>query len=617
MIPSPSIALALLFLTGAGPQAAPQDADSEPKERSFKDSAGRERARVRETLIGFNDPSMNEESFIASKDGRRVAYMIMAGESMAVVADGVKGEVFEGIASDSLKFSADGKHFAYVGTRPGKMYAVFDGKAFEYRTVSKHGIEFAPEGGRGGWVGSREGHQYAVVDGVESQPYDSVTAQGLVFSSDGKRYAYAASSGGKFLVVADGEDGPLFDSVAGLRFTPHGHHVLYLAVREGKRFAVVDTNVYGPYDELRTSTGTREKEKGVGENPMTDVFEVSADGRRVGFVGARGKEWFVSVDGKETGPFENCIGVAISPEGSRVACIATRGEGWLLILDGVEQPGNGMQSLSFSPDGKRLASVVKRGEKRVARIDGVEGKEYDKIDEPGIRFGADGKHTAYVAEVDGERTVVVDGVEGPHFKRLGKTPMSFVPNTSRVMYSVHRGEREALVIDGVEGPPVKSYRTLTFSPDGSRYAYAAELDDDRWIAVVDGVPYGPGGKLAAGDERAFKSLGKQTPLFSLDGKRVAWVGVRDTGWVAVVDGVESRPYNLVVRTTLEFSPDGKHVAFVAAREGKKLIVVDDYEIDNGWDGFLQKSNLVWDGSHKFSIRGSRNPQYLLVEVELP
>jgi hypothetical protein len=308
--------------------------------------------------------------------------------------------------------------------------------------------------------------------------------------------------------------------------------------------------------------------------------------------------------------------LALSPEGSRVAFLATRGEGWLMVVDGVEQSGLGLQSLSFSPDGKRIASVQKRGEKRVALIDGVNGKEYDLIEEPGIRFGADGKRTAYVAGIGAERMVVVDGDEGPRFKRLGKQPLSFIPGTSRVLYSVRRGEREALVIDGLEGPAVKSHRTLTFSKDGSRYAYAAEYEDDSWTVVVDGVEYGPGGKLASGENRRFKALAKRTPLFSPDSKRVAWAGNRGDGWVAAVDGVESRTYGLIVGTAVDFSPDGKHLAFVGAREGKKMIVLDGFEIENGWDGFLKKSDLLWDSPTHFSIRGARNPKYLLIEIEL-
>jgi DNA-binding beta-propeller fold protein YncE len=590
------------------PQAAPP---TTPSEFERADASGKARVRVKESIIGFNDPSMNQESFLSSHDGRRVAYMIMDGGGMAVVVDGNKGETFEGIAEGSLAFSPDGAHFGYVGTRPGKQYVVFDGQVHEYRGVSKQGVVFSTVGGRAGWVAAREGNWIAVVDGKESAPYDGIAPQGIVFSPDGKRYAFAALSGDKNLVVLDGEEGPLFDAVVGLKFSAHGQHAVYMAIRDLKRYTVIDTTPYGPFDDLRPMSGQPSP-----ENPMIDVFEISSDGSRVGFVAKRGEDWYVFVDGVESGPFQGCAGLALSPEGSRVAYLATRGEGWFMMVDGEEHTGKSVQSLSFSPDGKRLASILKRGNKRLALIDGIEGKEYDRIEEPGIRFSSDGQHTTYIADLAGERLVVTDGVESPPFRRIGKTPLSFVPNGTQAMYSVRRGENEAMVIGGKEGAPMKSIRTLTFSRDGARHAYAAEKEEGHWIVVVDGVEYGPGGKLEPENPRYFQSLGKHTPLFSPDGKHVAWVGVRDTGWVAVVDGKESPAYNLVMRSTLDFSPDGQHFAFVGARDGKKMIVVDGFEVDNGWDGFLQKSDFVWDGPRRFSIRGSRNPRYLLIEVEI-
>jgi hypothetical protein len=603
-----------LLLVPVGPLAAQQATEGRPSEVELADSTGRPRVRVRETIIGFNDPNMNEESFVSSPDGKRVAYMVMAGEGLAVVVDGEKGEAFEGIAANSIVFSPDGKHLGYVGTRPGKQYVVLDGRVHEYTGVSKQGIVFSPDGAHHGWVALRADRtQIAVVDGVESAPYEDIAAQGIVFSPDGRRHGFIASSAGKFLVVIDGEEGPLFDSVASLRFTAAGR-ALYVALREGKWFAVVDGVPHGPYDELRSLSRPSGDEDPA---PTVEAFEVSADGSRVGFVAKRGEEWFAVVDGEEHGPYERCVGLALSPEGSRMAFLASRGDGWFMVVDGEERPGNTLESLSFSPDGKRLGTVARRGEKRFAAIDGVEGKEYDRIDEPGVRFSPDGQHTAYVAEVGGEKLVVIDGVESPRFKRLGRTSLTWIPNGSRPFYSISKGSKlEALVVGAAEGPAVKGYRSLVFSPDGSRYAYIAEKETGGFVVVLDGVEYGPGGKLEPGSTRAYPKVAKGAPTFSADGKRVAWVAVGEKGFVVVVDGKESRPYNVVMRSTVDFTPDGAHVVFVASRDGQNMIVVDDFEIANGWDPPLQRSRFVWEDDRRFSILGSRNPRYLLIEVEI-
>lgn len=599
----------LLVSLAAVPGA--QSPKERPSEFERSDRAGTVHVRVKETLIGFNEPGTVPGLFIIDPSGSRFAYGVMAGGGISVVVDQEKGELYEGIAEGSIRFSPDGKHLAYVGTRPTGHYLVFDGKAYQYHGVSAQGVVFSPQGDRYAWVAVRDRAQIAVIDGVESPPYSGVGPPGILFSSDGKRTAYSAATGDKALVVLDGEEGELFDQVGGLRFSPDGRFALYVGQREGKSYAVVNTTAYGPYDSIRSTNGEKPA-----EDEVPQLFEISADGSRFGFIASRDGQWYVNVDGQEFGPFKGCAGLAISPEGSRVAYLATRGEGWLLVIDGEEQPGLTIKTLSFSPDGKHLGSVIRKGNEFLAVIDGVEGKPYDRIEEPGIRFSPVGDHTAYVATLGDESFVVKDGVEGPRFKRLGKIALGFVPNTSKTLYSVRRKDKEALVIDGVEGPSLDSLRSLTFTADGSRHAYAGELGKDRWIAIVDGQSYGPGGRLAEGEDRAYESMGKHTPIFSPDGKHVAWTAVSERGCLVVVDGVESHPYNFVMRSTLGFSPDSQHMAFAAERNGTKYVVIDGLEIDNAWDGFLSGSEILWKGSKACSLRGTRDPKYFLIDFEI-
>jgi len=542
--------------------------------------------------------------------------MVMAGDGLAVVVDGKQSEVFEGFAQGSLVFSPNGKHVAFVGTRPGKHCMVLDGEVHEYDGIGEQGALFSTDGEHVGWVAARDGKQIAVIDGEESPPYDGISPPGLLFSPDSRRHAYSASSAGKQLVVANGEEGPLFDSVAGLKFSAKGQHLVYVATRGTEGFGVIDGTLHGPFDELRSVAPESE-----GDDARTDAFVVSQDGGRAGFLASRGEEWFAVHDRGKLGPYRGCAELSFSPDGSRTAFLATRGDGWFLVVDGEELSGYVFKNLTFSHDGKRMASIVKRGDKRLALIDGVEGKEYDAIEEPGVQFSADGKRTAYLATLGGDKFVVADGVESPPFKRLGKTGLAFIPNSSRTVYSVRRGEKELLVVDGVEGPLVKTFRSLSFSPDGSRYAYAAEKEEGYWTVVIDGAEYGPRGKLASGKEDVFQLLGKRTPTFSPDGTRVAYTGVRNGQYVVVVDGVEGREFDLVMRGTVEFTPDSQHIVYVAARGKEKrqlswYLVVDGLELENGWTGFLQESEFQFHDPNHFCIRASRLPRMLLLEAEI-
>jgi len=603
--PSRLAALALSFASLAAAQEA-----SKPEVYERADASGNARVRVTESIIAFDDPGMVAGSLRASPDGRRLAYVTLEGGGTAVVVDCVKGESFEGYASESLVFSPDGKHVAYVGTRPGKQFVVVDGKVHEYEGVSKQGVVFSADSARVGWVAARESRQLAVIDGVESSPYDGIAPQGIVFSADGKHSAFRATSAGKNLVVLDGEEGPLFDKVRDLRFTPGGKHAIYMALRGKGSFAVVDNVAYGPFDELQPRPSAKQAD-------TNDCFEVSGDGSRVAFVGRRDKDWYLVVDGKEIGPYSDVALLALGPDGSRMVHVASRGEGWITIVDGEERTGRIPDGLTFTPDGKHLAWILKRGDQRLAQIEGVEEKLYTRIEHPGVIFSSDGEHHAYLAERGDEKFVVRDGVESPPFKRPGKIALGFVPGSARTIYSVLRGDNEVLVIDGVESAPMKSFRSPVFSPDGKRYAYAAEKPDGNWVVVVDSETYGPSGKLAPDDTHSFRVVGRHTPLFSPDGKRVAWTGEDERGQMAFVDGVPGPAFELAMASTLSFSPDGRHVVYAGQHQGKRHVVVDGFEFENGWDGFRQeRDDLVWQGPDHFTLRVLRSPRYLLLEVQI-
>jgi roadblock/LC7 domain-containing protein len=49
------------------------------------------------------------------------------------------------------------------------------------------------------------------------------------------------------------------------------------------------------------------------------------------------------------------------------------------------------------------------------------------------------------------------------------------------------------------------------------------------------------------------------PVFSQDGKRVAYASKKDAKWLVVVDGQPGPDYDWII--DMEFSPDGKSVAY--------------------------------------------------------
>jgi tetratricopeptide (TPR) repeat protein len=148
--------------------------------------------------------------------------------------------------------------------------------------------------------------------------------------------------------------------------------------------------------------------------------------------------------------------------------------------------------------------------------------------------------------------------------------------------------RATVVTDGVAGPLIEGAGTRIFSPDGSRVAYSAQIDETKCAVVVDGRP-GP----------EFDVVGARCEIsdtaFSEDGTRLAYVGRRAGKWYTVVDGQLGEAYDVAGMPV--FSPNGKRVAFAAAVSGRWFVVVDG-QAHPSFDG-------VAPGSFRFSPDGGR------------
>lgn len=143
-------------------------------------------------------------------------------------------------------------------------------------------------------------------------------------------------------------------------------------------------------------------------------------------------------------------------------------------------------------------------------------------------------------------------------------PGSLVVSADRrhLMYAEGDNQRQRVVVDGKAGPWFAGVlaRTLALSRDGKRHAYGAGKGKLRFI-VLDGAAQKPCDGIREG-----------TPVFSPDGGRAAWGELRETFWSMVVDGREGWKFDELWPPV--FSPDGKHVAYVT-RTGPKMAVVLD------------------------------------------
>jgi dipeptidyl aminopeptidase/acylaminoacyl peptidase len=183
------------------------------------------------------------------------------------------------------------------------------------------------------------------------------------------------------------------------------------------------------------------------------------------------------------------------------------------------------------------------------------------------------------------------------------------------------------------GRPLEGFReeTLTVSPDGKRVAYvagqvgrfnipspgpppplpiAAEAGKGRVHVVVDG---------AAGFAFGWVTL----PVFSADGRRVAYsagIGPRTT---VIIDGEEGKPCKRVAPCVSigapVFSPDGRHIGYVERRHkmwtsGPQFRMARDDEEGHDYD-YIGRPVFSPDSEHVAYLVREEKDRYLVIDAK--
>ena len=149
----------------------------------------------------------------------------------------------------------------------------------------------------------------------------------------------------------------------------------------------------------------------------------------------------------------------------------------------------------------------------------------------------------------------------------GCTSILHVPDGAK--YQSADGNRTALVQNGrvvLDGQPDAPGfdgivdRGVVFSHDGRRVAYIGMRGSKNFL-VVDGREYGP-----------FDGVPKGGVQFSPGGKRVTLSLVRDSRWHMWLDGALSAPYDGIGNSDPAYTHDDSHIAYVV-RHGKAWSLV--------------------------------------------
>jgi hypothetical protein len=129
-----------------------------------------------------------------------------------------------------------------------------------------------------------------------------------------------------------------------------------------------------------------------------------------------------------------------------------------------------------------------------------------------------------------------------------------------------------------------------FSPDGKRMAYIVS-PGERAFVVVDGE-----------EQRAYQDIHGNSLCFSPDSGRLAYLARGEHKQILVVDGVE-QPFgeDIIVASSLLFRPRSEHPTYIASvfhgGFGKSVAVVDGVRGKEYGDIYEDKLWLSRDGSH--------------------
>ncbi len=211
-------------------------------------------------------------------------------------------------------------------------------------------------------------------------------------------------------------------------------------------------------------------------------------------------------------------------------------------------------------------------------------------------FSPDSRRFAYAeyAPMTGTYRAVVDGQPGPQFTLV--THLTFSPDSRHLAYCA-RGtgsSRDAMgyvILDGEElccGAGLMVFRQhggpspLVFSPDSRHLAFPGKQTVMFPRLYVDGRPIGTQYVL-------------QTPVWSGDSKHVATVTAsNENGKVYHRAFIDDRPQKLcqeIIPSSLHFSPDSRRLAYVAWQGDKMLAVADG--VDGPPRDLILPQSLTW------------------------
>ncbi|MFC1601025.1 hypothetical protein ACFL34_01585 [Candidatus Sumerlaeota bacterium] len=373
--------------------------------------------------------------------------------------------------------------------------------------------------------------------------------------------------------------------------SPDGEHVLAVTVdpQTQKRRVNLDGKLLpGWYDAIAEGT------------PF-----FSADGKRHAFVGTRGTNCMVVVDGAEQPSYPlttnrwPITGLLFGSDGARthVAYQATENGKHYVVVNG--QRLGGYDSIvsdsgplpgiwDFHFVGSYFAYRAKKGERMVAcrgRVEGdrvslVESRHYVSIGAGspvwmgGKTDKRNGDFFAFIAQ-DGpgkERILQLPGdtpITKKTWKFIARNTLRASPANNGDMVYIAGDDKWQVFVGEKEWPACETMGRLISSPSGQTWACTAKLDG-KFVVMVNGLP-----------GKAYAEIQHGDSLFPAGDERVvfaaATLGESRTPAHIVVDGKEGKAYAQAQGDSVLFSADKKALAYIAGDGNRNFVALNGVE----------------------------------------
>jgi hypothetical protein len=376
---------------------------------------------------------------------KRVAYSekINSENKLRMVVDKEAHSYYDDVRD--LKFSEDGKEYAYVAKNDDEYFIIKNGKKIATHSfIGFNSLRWSPDNYLAYTISKDEGYYVVYKEDAfgpfeSKQPKEGYNVPLFSFHPKTFEIAYAAKINGKWAVEISGKRLREYDMIMELSFNKKGE-ICYRFKKD---------EYWGVY--------FKNEEISFGYDLITDIA-ISPDGERIGFVAKKDNKWYGALD-RDKGEMYDNTGQPIFSEDSQI--FAFHGyadtsledndqydneascDNYFVVINGQPQkPYDNTMGLAISKDSKKIAYVASKEEGNndcFVVVNEVEMKPYSGIDHFSLKFSPNSNHLGYLAfdnrmfEEGKKSIVVIDTTESEPFDGL-YSEISFVDDSKKAVY---------------------------------------------------------------------------------------------------------------------------------------------------------------------------------------